>query len=601
MNDRRGNPSKPSHVFKSSKLKAQFALNMDCATSKNKLSEEFCFFDGKVKRCRGLVSLTASVYHPVLKKLIPLATMECEGENSNTVQLFWECFNEILRKESGNNDYQFNPRGWITDMAGSNIEGLKRVFGSDVVGRIKSCEFHFKECRNRQSRKLGDEDRSNFKRLCNRLLQAPSPVSYTKAKEDLESFIAECPERIRLSTWLDWWHKRRAFVFPAFVSVSGGPKMNLAEVIHASWVKRDQGNMSLLDAAQADARDNVQLEVEYKAFCAGDSRGGTGPSLQDKALQKTSNEVRRAHALGQELTREDITDTERTASPTAFTAPFSLPSDKHNASVTSSCERTTCTDRPSRYRSSRSKAFLDRLERAKREKNTIKVRSMNIRGQETPGLVCALSTSRYTDYTVHIGSQHSCDCQDYAKQRGKQACKHILWTLLFICGIQENSEILQQVSLTITEIRHITANTPTNIPEQFKIRDEATTPTQHLQSRKEVTTNLLENDPRNASPQIWYLERKEKKRGQVPRCRGCQAEQQDGELCLSVTGLYVPYEQNFVVETSFYFCPSTSCMNRLPPWTNLRKPHTIHVKTTVSDEDISKLGLQQISFLKCNA
>jgi hypothetical protein len=56
-----------------------------------------------------------------------------------------------------------------------------------------------------------------------------------------------------------------------------------------------------------------------------------------------------------------------------------------------------------------------------------------------------------------------------------------------------------------------------------------------------------------------------------------------------------------VVETSFYFCPSTSCMNRLPPWTNLRKPHTIHVKTTVSDEDISKLGLQQISFLKCNA
>ncbi|CAB4026182.1 Hypothetical predicted protein [Paramuricea clavata] len=49
MNDRRENPSKPSHVFKSSKLKAQFALNMDCATSENKLSDEFCFFDGKVK------------------------------------------------------------------------------------------------------------------------------------------------------------------------------------------------------------------------------------------------------------------------------------------------------------------------------------------------------------------------------------------------------------------------------------------------------------------------------------------------------------------------------------------------------------------------
>ena len=286
MNDRRGNPNKPSYVLKSSKLKAQFALNMDCTSSENKLSEEFCYFDGKVKRCRGLVSLTASVYHPILKKLIPLATMECEGENSNTVQLFWECFNEILRKESGNDNCQFNPRGWITDMAGCNIEGLKRVVGDDVVKRIKTCEFHFKQCRNRQARKLGDDDRRNFKRLCNCLLEAPTPISYEKAKEDVESFITESPERQSLSTWLEWWHKRRAFVFPAFLGVSGGPKMNIAEVIHASWVKRDNESMSLLDAAYADAHDNVQLEVEYKAFCAGDSRGGTGPSLQEKPFKE---------------------------------------------------------------------------------------------------------------------------------------------------------------------------------------------------------------------------------------------------------------------------------------------------------------------------
>ena len=140
----------------------------------------------------------------MLKKLIPLATMECDGKNSDTVQFLWEYFDEMLRKESCNNDYQFNPRGWITDMAGCNIEGLKWVFGRDVVERIKSCEFHFKECRNRQARKLGNDDRNNFKRLCNLLLQAPTPISYNKAKEDLESFIAESPERQSLSTWLQW-------------------------------------------------------------------------------------------------------------------------------------------------------------------------------------------------------------------------------------------------------------------------------------------------------------------------------------------------------------------------------------------------------------
>ena len=40
MNERRGNPNKPSYVFKSSKLKAQFTLNMDYTSSENKLSEE---------------------------------------------------------------------------------------------------------------------------------------------------------------------------------------------------------------------------------------------------------------------------------------------------------------------------------------------------------------------------------------------------------------------------------------------------------------------------------------------------------------------------------------------------------------------------------
>ncbi|CAB4003810.1 Hypothetical predicted protein, partial [Paramuricea clavata] len=173
----------------------------------------------------------------------------------------------------------------------------------------------------------------------------PSPISYNKAKEDLESFIAECPEHQSLSTWLDWWHKKRAFVFPAFISVCGGPKMNLAEVIHATWVKRDHRNMSLLDAAHADARDNNQLKSNTKLFT----------------------------------------------------------------------------------------------------------------------------------WEIHEVEQ-------------------------------ESSEILQRVSLTIEEIRHITANTPANIPEQLKAMDEANTPTQQRQSREDITTNLLENDPCNSSLQMWYLE-----------------------------------------------------------------------------------------------
>ena len=112
------------------------------------LSKKFCFFfDGKVKRCNGFVSLTTSVYHPIIRKLVALVTMECETEDAYNVELFWSCFNEVLRKKKKDDSYFFNPRGWITDMAGSSMEGLKRVIGGPhALHKLKTDEFHFKEC-----------------------------------------------------------------------------------------------------------------------------------------------------------------------------------------------------------------------------------------------------------------------------------------------------------------------------------------------------------------------------------------------------------------------------------------------------------------------
>ena len=52
------------------------------------LKEGYCFFDGKFKRCRDFVTLTASVYHPLLNRQIPYAVMETEQENSENTALF---------------------------------------------------------------------------------------------------------------------------------------------------------------------------------------------------------------------------------------------------------------------------------------------------------------------------------------------------------------------------------------------------------------------------------------------------------------------------------------------------------------------------------
>ena len=76
-NDGRLNEN-PTYVFKSSRLKAKIAANMNREKS-HFMSEQYAHFDGKADRCKGFTTLCLSAYHPVLRKMIPLAIMECSG------------------------------------------------------------------------------------------------------------------------------------------------------------------------------------------------------------------------------------------------------------------------------------------------------------------------------------------------------------------------------------------------------------------------------------------------------------------------------------------------------------------------------------------
>ena len=87
-------------------------------TKDNILSKEFFFFDGKVKKCNGFVSLTASVYHVIIRKRVALVTIKCEMEDACNVELLWNCSDYVSKKEKKAGSFFFNLKGWITDMAG---------------------------------------------------------------------------------------------------------------------------------------------------------------------------------------------------------------------------------------------------------------------------------------------------------------------------------------------------------------------------------------------------------------------------------------------------------------------------------------------------
>lgn len=300
VNDRRGNPDLPSFVFKTSRERMKIALNMD-REGDHFMQEEYCYFDCKVKRCHNFVTLTASTYHPILKKQIPLATMETEKEDSENIELFWTLFNASIKKAADDNTVSFNPTGWCTDMAGANMNGIRKVFGEDALSRIKSCEFHFKESRNKMARKLGGTMGDVFKGLCDNLLETNLEENYFAAKDALEQFTDKSADRQFLKPWLSWWDSRRSFIFHAF-SPKSGPKMNLAEVVRAGWANRDNRNLSLLDVAQIDVKDSILLKAELKAIEQETSRAvGRGPAYHEKRTRGHRRELNKAAQLGKEV------------------------------------------------------------------------------------------------------------------------------------------------------------------------------------------------------------------------------------------------------------------------------------------------------------
>ena len=107
-------------VFKTSTKKMHIAKDM--TTQDDLMNNEYCFFDGKENRCKNFITLTASTYHPLLQRQIPLATMECKSEDSANVGRFWKTFNDAYKK-ANSTDIKFMPKGWVWDMATANFNG----------------------------------------------------------------------------------------------------------------------------------------------------------------------------------------------------------------------------------------------------------------------------------------------------------------------------------------------------------------------------------------------------------------------------------------------------------------------------------------------
>ena len=515
INDRSLN-LKPSYVFKTSTFKANLCLSMNRNGDKL-LCKEYCHFDGKVNRCPGYTTLTASVYHPTLKKMIKLAVMEAEGEGEENVAIFWQELDEVIKKVSGNSEATFNPYGFMLDEAGGLWNAIRKHFSDEVLKNSVSCEFHYMQSVNRHSSSLVDDNgKRRYKKLAKQLMDSASPAAYFETMNVIENFIQQQKDaNKKLRDWLHWWDSRRIHWARAFKSDLLTPSSNLSEAVNASYAHKGSCSISLVRAAYEDTADSMLIEKQWKQYGAGAKTCGTGPSNSKRVAREMAKQRKEAARLVEEI---NILDTagkhqEQDAVETAYqecqidpTCSFEPRTNsgsrkskrgrprKHRVSVYDYSDTESDDEeqvggkdkRPGRLRKKPSKAFQKSLEKATAQKNKLKVESVREKGNSFEVIIRSKSTvhwengrrDQWNRYTCMISRTPTCDCPYFLGKEG-QICKHIIWTLLNLFKIREGNSLLFQVAFTEREFALLKTNAAQHIPEEIRFSEgEQTSSTQ---------------------------------------------------------------------------------------------------------------------------
>lgn len=296
-----------------------------------------------------------------------------------------------------------------------------------------------------------------------------------------------------------------------------------------------------------------------------------------RRARETAIQQRRAVTLGEELLRDDITQAE--PQPQRLGRKVD-PACSHRADK----QREKRSSGTSRFLATRSAHFLSRLEKAKQDKDSIKVRKVFSQSDASSTFEIQSSDGQKA-YKVVVSEAPSCTCEDYKKFNGKELCKHVIWVYLYALKVDEESPSINQITLSQDYVRKILTG---SLPIASSCVD-STSRCQDFRSRIERVKSIPSKDKRNDQQLLWYLMHNERKPGKNPHCKAmrCKKEILPGDLCVFVKGLEVPYQQGFAVQSRFYFCPCMDCLQQIPPWSNLAIPQKVFIKEDVSEGEIA--------------
>jgi len=117
--------------------------------------------------------------------------MDAEREDTQCLTVFWRAWNKVLADFTADPTYVFNPIRFILDEHHANFNSIKAVFGEAAVTRLKTCEFHYKQCVQRHQKTLPSKFRDEFESLALKVLEAQSQLECEVAASNMMSFCED--------------------------------------------------------------------------------------------------------------------------------------------------------------------------------------------------------------------------------------------------------------------------------------------------------------------------------------------------------------------------------------------------------------------------
>ena len=99
----------------------------------------------------------------------------------------------------------------------SQFQQSSKIYGEEILEKVKGCEFHFRDSINRKASTLGKHS-SKFKEISLSMITSTIPAAYINALKNMQDFISKDEKLADLRHWFNWWDNRRELIFKAFTS-----------------------------------------------------------------------------------------------------------------------------------------------------------------------------------------------------------------------------------------------------------------------------------------------------------------------------------------------------------------------------------------------